>query len=184
MLCATLQSPLRLLPVQEVNLYASGQHPPHMTPTGVLEELQRRHAYGMLVRDGERVRTSPHPGVLRATITVHELPRELARSGPGERTDHVVRGSARKRATGVCGHDPVTRLNQSANSSGPRSKGLESASSTLVVCGFRLAVGRLVRCVACELMTVILVSDCWLLLVVAEVPGSVSSVSSVDRLIL
>jgi SAM-dependent methyltransferase len=81
MLCATLQSPLRLLPVEEVELYASGRHPrPHMTPPGVLEELQRRHAYGMLVRDGERARTSRHPGVLRAAITVHELPRELVRN--------------------------------------------------------------------------------------------------------
>jgi hypothetical protein len=81
MLSATLQSPLRLLPVQEVELYASGRHPrPHMTPPGVLEELQRRHAYGMLVRDGERARTSRHPGVLRAAITVHELPRELVRN--------------------------------------------------------------------------------------------------------
>jgi SAM-dependent methyltransferase len=81
MLSATLQSPLRLLPVQEVELYASGRHPrPHMTPPGVLEELQRRHAYGMLVRDGERARTSRHPGVLRAAITVRELPRELVRN--------------------------------------------------------------------------------------------------------
>ena len=81
MLCATLQSPLRLLPVQEVDLYASGRHPrPHMTPAGVLEELHRRHAYGMLVRDGKRAKTSRYPGVLRAAITVHELPRELVRN--------------------------------------------------------------------------------------------------------
>jgi len=81
MLSATLQSPLRLLPVQEVDLYASGQHPrAHMTPKGVLDELHRRHAYGMLVREGSRPRTSRYPGSLRAAITVLDVPRELTRS--------------------------------------------------------------------------------------------------------
>jgi SAM-dependent methyltransferase len=81
MLCATLQSPLRLLPVQEVELYASGRHPrPHMTPPGVLDELHRRHAYGMLVRHGQKPRTSRYPGKLEAAIRVHELPRELSRA--------------------------------------------------------------------------------------------------------
>ena len=80
MLCATLQSPLRLLPVQEVELYASGRHPrPHLTPQGVLDELHRRHAYGMLVRQGSRPKTSRYPGTLRAVITVGEFPRELVR---------------------------------------------------------------------------------------------------------
>jgi hypothetical protein len=50
-----------------------------MTPSGVLEEIHRRHAYGMLVRDGSRPRTSRYPGNLRAAIAVHELPRELVR---------------------------------------------------------------------------------------------------------
>ena len=78
MLCATLQSPLRLLPVQEVELYASGRHPrPHMTPHGVLDELQRRHAYGMLVRHGQKPRTSRYPGKLEAAITVRDSPRAL-----------------------------------------------------------------------------------------------------------
>jgi SAM-dependent methyltransferase len=81
MLCATLQSPLRLLPVQEVDLYLSGLHPrPHMTPRGVLEELQQRHAYGMLVREGKRPKTSRYPGTLRGAITVHEFPRELVKN--------------------------------------------------------------------------------------------------------
>ncbi len=81
MLSATLQSPLRLLPVQEVDLYASGQHPrPHMTPKGVLDELHRRHAYGMLVRGGVRPRTSRYPGRLEAAITVLDVPRELRRN--------------------------------------------------------------------------------------------------------
>jgi SAM-dependent methyltransferase len=80
MLSATLQSPLRLLPVQEVELYASGNHPrPHLTPLGVLEEIHRRHAYGMLVRDGSRPRTSRYPSHLSASITVHEFPRRLSR---------------------------------------------------------------------------------------------------------
>jgi SAM-dependent methyltransferase len=80
MLCATLQSPLRLLPVQEIDLFLSGLHPrPHMTPRGVIDELQRRHAYGMLVRDGQRPRTSRYPGHLHASITVREFPRDLVR---------------------------------------------------------------------------------------------------------
>jgi SAM-dependent methyltransferase len=80
MLSATLQSPLRLLPVQDVGLYASGNHPrPHLTPRGVLEEIHRRHAYGMLVRDGSRPRSSRYPGNLSASITVHDPPRHLSR---------------------------------------------------------------------------------------------------------
>jgi SAM-dependent methyltransferase len=80
MLCATLQSPLRLLPVQEAELYVSGRHPrPHLTPHGVFDELHRLHAYGMLVRHGQKPRTSRYPGKLEAVITAHDLPRELLR---------------------------------------------------------------------------------------------------------
>jgi hypothetical protein len=50
-----------------------------MTPRGVIDELQRRHAYGMLVRDGQRPRTSRYPGHLHASITVREFPRDLVR---------------------------------------------------------------------------------------------------------
>ena len=59
---ATLQSALRLLPIQEIDLYLSGAHPrPHMTAAGVIDELHRRHAFGMLVKEGARRRTSRYP---------------------------------------------------------------------------------------------------------------------------
>ena len=51
-----------------------------MTPTGVLDELRRRHAYGMLVRGGARPKTSRYPGRLEAAITVLDVPRELRRN--------------------------------------------------------------------------------------------------------
>lgn len=82
MLSATLQSPLRLLPVADVDLYRAGRHPrPHMTDAGVLEELHRRHAYGMLVKEGAKPRTSRHPGRLdaRLSTTIAAL-----RVSPGE----------------------------------------------------------------------------------------------------
>jgi SAM-dependent methyltransferase len=80
MLSATLQSPLRLLPVDEIDLYRGGRHPrPHLTPDGVLEELHRRHAYGMLVRDGEKPKTSRHPGRLAAALEADGLPSHAAR---------------------------------------------------------------------------------------------------------
>lgn len=83
MLCATLQSPLRLLPVQEVDLYLSRRHTrPHMTPQGVLDELHRRHAYGMLLRHGSRPKTSRYPGSMRAAIVLHEFPAEVVRGEP------------------------------------------------------------------------------------------------------
>ncbi len=82
MLSATLQSPLQLLPLDEVELFASGQHPrPHLTPQGVLEELRRHHPFAMLVRDGVRPRTSRHPGLLRCELHVDGVP---ARAKRGE----------------------------------------------------------------------------------------------------
>jgi SAM-dependent methyltransferase len=82
MLSATLQSPLRLLPLQEVELYRSGRHPrPHLTPSGVLDELHRRHAYAMLVRQGSKPKTSRHPGTLACAVTVDEPPREAEVGG-------------------------------------------------------------------------------------------------------
>lgn len=75
MLNATLQSPLRLLPVQEIELFRSGRHPrPHMTPAGVIDELHHRHAYAMLVRAGAKPKTSRHPGVLACRIHTDALP--------------------------------------------------------------------------------------------------------------
>ncbi len=82
MLTATLQSPLRLLPVQEIELFRSGRHPrPHMTPAGVIDELHRRHAYAMLVRAGAKPKTSRQPGVLAAEIHVDPWPAVLRAGG-------------------------------------------------------------------------------------------------------
>ena len=80
MLAATLQPPLRLLPIEEIELYLSGQHPrPHLTPRGVLDELHHRHAYAMIERDGSRPKTSRHPGQLKAELRVDGLPATAAR---------------------------------------------------------------------------------------------------------
>jgi SAM-dependent methyltransferase len=77
---ATLIPPLRVVPVEDVALFASGQHPrPHLREAGVLQEVHRCRAYAMLVRDGAREKTSRHPGVLRADIVVDGLPPRLAR---------------------------------------------------------------------------------------------------------
>ena len=82
MLNATLQSPLRLLPVQEIELFRSGRHPrPHMTPAGVVDELHQRHAYAMLVRAGAKPKTSRAPGVLAARIDAGALPTVVRAGG-------------------------------------------------------------------------------------------------------
>jgi len=88
MLSATLQSPLRLLPIEEVELFRSGQHPhPHLTNGGVLDELHRRHPYLMLTRDGTRPKTSRHPGILRCEIRVDDVP---TAARPGDDVTFVV----------------------------------------------------------------------------------------------
>jgi SAM-dependent methyltransferase len=77
---ATLLSPLRLVPIEEMDLFASGTHPnPVLTERGVLEEIHRRHAFAMLVREGARERTSRSPGVLRREIQATGLPSQLVR---------------------------------------------------------------------------------------------------------
>jgi SAM-dependent methyltransferase len=77
---ATLQPSLRLVPVWDVELFASGQHPTRtLTEAGVVEEIHRRHAFAMMIRDGERERTSRVPGVLRREITVAPVPATLVR---------------------------------------------------------------------------------------------------------
>jgi SAM-dependent methyltransferase len=82
MLSATLQSPLSLLPIDEVELFASGQHPrPHLTPRGILQELHRHHPFAMLVREGERPRTSRNPGSLRCELQVGDVPAAVRRGG-------------------------------------------------------------------------------------------------------
>jgi SAM-dependent methyltransferase len=77
---ATLQSPLRLVPIEEVELFASGaHHHPPLTERGVLDEIHRRHAFAMIVRDGDRERTSRFPGVLKREIDVQGMPARLVR---------------------------------------------------------------------------------------------------------
>jgi SAM-dependent methyltransferase len=75
MLTATLQPPLSLLPVQELELYLSGHHPRRwLTPAGIIEELHRRHAYAVIVRRGMKPKTSRYPGELRCVLAVSGLP--------------------------------------------------------------------------------------------------------------
>ncbi len=82
MLSATLHPPLRLLPLQEVELYRSGRHPrPHMTPDGVLDELHRNHPYAMLVRAGAKPKTSRNPGVLACDLHTEPLPSSVRAGG-------------------------------------------------------------------------------------------------------
>ena len=74
MLAATLPR-LRLLPLQEVELYRWAPPRPHLTAPGVVEELHRHNAYAMLVRPGVRPKTSRHPGVLACHLQTDPLPR-------------------------------------------------------------------------------------------------------------
>jgi SAM-dependent methyltransferase len=75
MLTATLQSPLSLLRLEEIDVFLSGRHPRrHLTLEGILEEVHRRHAYAMLIRAGEATKTSRHPGILRYELVVSGLP--------------------------------------------------------------------------------------------------------------
>lgn len=81
MLSATLHSAVRLLPIEEVELFASGQHPrPHMNPKGVIDHLRHRQAFAMLVRDGTAPATSRRSEGLRARLEVSNLP-PRARAG-------------------------------------------------------------------------------------------------------
>ena len=98
---ATLIPPLRVVPVEDVDLFASGQHPrPHLRESGVLQEVHRCRAYAMLVRDGEREKTSRHPGVLQAEIVVDGVPNRLERSRVYHVTARVQnRGDTRWLAT-------------------------------------------------------------------------------------
>jgi SAM-dependent methyltransferase len=77
---ATLLSPLRLVPIEEVDFFASGKHhQPTLTERGVLNEIHRRRAFAMLVREGARERTSRFPGVLRRELQADGLPPQLVR---------------------------------------------------------------------------------------------------------
>jgi SAM-dependent methyltransferase len=88
---ATLISPLRLVPVEEVDLFASGQHPrPHLRESGVLQEVHRCRAYALLVRAGEREKTSRYPGLLRARVEIEGLPQRLTRGGSYRATARVT----------------------------------------------------------------------------------------------
>jgi SAM-dependent methyltransferase len=82
MLAATLQSPLSLLRVEEIDIFLSGRHPRrHLTLEGILEEVHRRHAYAMLIRAGEAPKTSRHPGTLRYELVVDGVPHAAAAGG-------------------------------------------------------------------------------------------------------
>jgi hypothetical protein len=82
MLSATLQPPLRLVPLHEIALFRSGHHPrAHLTPAGVLDELHRRHAYAMLVRAGDKPKTSRAPGALVCRVQVDALPSSVPAGG-------------------------------------------------------------------------------------------------------
>lgn len=94
MLSATVHPLLRLLPLEEVDLFGSGQHHrPPMTPAGVVEELHRRHSFSILIREGVRMNTSRYPSVLRCDLTVDPL---AARAHAGD----VLRTTARASNTG------------------------------------------------------------------------------------
>jgi SAM-dependent methyltransferase len=87
---ATLQSPLRLVPIEEIELFASGQHHhPPLTERGVVDEIHRRHAFAMLEREGARERTSRFPGVLRREIRVEGMPSKLVRGKTYRATAYV-----------------------------------------------------------------------------------------------
>ncbi len=89
MLSATLHPPLRLVPLEEIELFASGQHPrSFLTPQGVFDVLHRWHPYAMLVHDGVRPKTSRHPGVLQCDLVVEGLP---GRARAGESLHATVR---------------------------------------------------------------------------------------------
>lgn len=91
MLTATLQPPLRLLPLEEIELYRSGQHPRHhLTPAGVVDELHHHHPYAMLERDGMRPKTSRHPGVLTCELRVDGVPTEATSGAEIRVTAHAM----------------------------------------------------------------------------------------------
>jgi SAM-dependent methyltransferase len=90
-LSATLHPSQRLVPIEEVAVFASGQHThPHLTERGVLEELHRRLAFAVLVREGARELTSRAPGVLRAQLHVDGIPARLVRGKTYRATARVT----------------------------------------------------------------------------------------------
>lgn len=75
MLTATLQPALRLLPLEEIDVYRAGDHPrAHLRPEGVVDELVRRHAFAMVEKNGVRPKTSRHPGLLGCDLQVEGVP--------------------------------------------------------------------------------------------------------------
>jgi SAM-dependent methyltransferase len=102
---ATLQSPLRLVPIEDVELFASGKHPTQtLTERGVVSEIHRRHAFAMLEREGARERTSRFPGLLRREIGVEGIPARVVRG-------QTYRATARLKNTGdtrwLAEHSPM-----------------------------------------------------------------------------
>jgi hypothetical protein len=93
LLPATLHSALRLVPVDEIDMFRTGRHPRDtLTNEGVVQQLHRKHAYALLVRDGERVPTSRHPGKLRYELSVERLVGEVRPGETATLTATVVNG--------------------------------------------------------------------------------------------
>jgi SAM-dependent methyltransferase len=80
---ATTYPPLAMLPVKDVEIYASGQHPdPLLTPRGVAHTLRHHHPFLVLIREGVRPETSRHFISLEAEIGVGDTP---VAARPGDR---------------------------------------------------------------------------------------------------
>lgn len=86
---ATLHPVFTTFQVSEIELYASGEHyEPLLTPRGVAHALRHQHPFVILIREGQRARTSRyfHPttprykGDLLAELEIGKVPRE-ARPG-------------------------------------------------------------------------------------------------------
>ena len=91
MLSATLHPPLRVIRLEEIELYLNGQPPrPWLTPEGVIRELRHHHPFAMLVKVGARPKTSRHPGRLEAQLEVEGVPAALRAGEAFAPTVHVV----------------------------------------------------------------------------------------------
>ena len=72
-----------------------------LTNEGVVQELHRKHAYAMLVREGERTWTSRHPGKMRYGIEVERLPASVRAGETDLSADVTNAGDTRWLATPI-----------------------------------------------------------------------------------
>ena len=78
---ATLHPVFTLVPVKEVELFASGEHhEPLLTPRGIAHALRHQHPFVILIREGHRPRTSRYFGNLQAALEIGVVARQ-ARPG-------------------------------------------------------------------------------------------------------